>query len=52
MATWNTVEKTGGGYLYNEPGYTYNQSADPNTGSPVFYNSVGTSTSWSNQSES
>ncbi len=51
---WDNIEKTGtgvGGWMYNEVPLTYNQVIDPDSGLEVFYNGVGVTTGWSNQTE-
>lgn len=44
--SWDSVKKPGGGWAYNEVGYTYNQATDPDSGLSVYYNSVGLTTQW------
>jgi hypothetical protein len=51
--TWENLEKPGtlvGGWNYNELGMTYNQVFDVDTGLTVYYNGVGASATWTNQS--
>lgn len=44
--SFDLQEKTGAGYLYDEANMTYDEVLDPDTGLPVYYDSVGASTSW------
>lgn len=43
---WDSIKKPGGGWAYNEAGYSYNQLADPDSGLSIYYNSVGLLTTW------
>lgn len=43
--TWNSIERLGGGWTYNDNRYTYNESI-------LNYNSRGTATSFTNASKS
>lgn len=54
MATFENREKPGtniGGWDYNEDEITYNESLDPDTNLTVFYNGLGVSTNWSNETK-
>jgi len=49
---WDNLEKSGtitGGWIYNQPGFSYNQAIDPLTGNTVYYNGVGLGQTWINQ---
>ncbi len=50
MATWNTEEKPGTGLDYNNAEVTYNDT-ELLDGTPLTYNSVGTATSWANETK-
>jgi len=50
MTTWDYQEKSNtstGGWQYNESNLEYNSMLDPDSGSPVYYNGIGLSSSWS-----
>ena len=48
---WDTREKSGQGWEYNEPNMAYNSENDPDGGSPVYYNQVGSATVFTNQTK-
>ena len=48
---WLNHNKSGYAWKYNESGYTYDAEADPLTGAPINYDSVGTLPTWTNQSK-
>lgn len=53
--TWDLIEKSGfsqGGWDYDEPNLAYNEDMDPDTGSSVAYNSLGTAGTWTNTNKS
>lgn len=51
MATnWDTEEKPGTGLDYSNSGTLYNATELPD-GTPLTYNSVGTATSWTEESK-
>jgi hypothetical protein len=55
MTTWDNIEKSGtgnGGWEFNEPNLTFNQSIDPDSGNTVYFNGLGLSTTWTNISKS
>jgi hypothetical protein len=53
MTTWITqIKNFIGGWLYNQPGFTYNQALDPISGDPVTYDSVGLADPWTTQTKS
>jgi len=47
-AVFDTFERSGTGWDYNEVGLTYNEIIDPTTSLQVLYNGVGTVASWTN----
>lgn len=52
--TWNTLDKPGtttGGWTYNEPGLTYNQTVDSQNDLVVYYNGLGTEQTWTNEAK-
>jgi len=50
-STYDPVEKAGGGWQYNEPNLLYNSPTDPDSGSVVYYNGIGTVTTYANQTK-
>ena len=53
--TWDLLQKSGfigGGWSYNEPNLIYNEDEDPDTGSDVTYNNLGTADTWTNTNKS
>jgi hypothetical protein len=50
MSTWSSQEKTGNtqGWEYNEASLTYDGLLDPISNLPVYYNSMGSSVSYTN----
>ena len=47
--SWDNIEKSGfalGGWDYNEANLAYSDDKDPDTGSDVTYNSLGTEGTW------
>lgn len=49
--TWKRQIKTGGGWLYDEVGITYDGATDPASGLPVYYDSVATAPVFTNQAK-
>ena len=56
MTTWDLQEKsgeeTGGGWRYEDPNLTYNAATDPDSGDIVYYNGIGLTVTWVNQTKS
>jgi hypothetical protein len=50
MTTWTYQTKIGAGWLYNQTGINYDSSEDPESGEPLKYDSLGTPTTWTNES--
>jgi len=53
--SWDLIEKSGvplGGWELNEPNLTLNEDKDPDTGSDVLLNSLGTAGTWTNTNKS
>ena len=50
MSNWDNQEKSGGatGWEYDEANLTYNASVDPESSSTVYYERIGTTTSFTN----
>lgn len=48
----DNFEKAGGAWIYNEPNLLYNSPLDPDTGDPVYYNGIGTVTTFTNLAKS
>jgi len=49
--SWDLIEKsgfTGGGWLFNESNLSFNEDKDPDSGSDVTFNSLGTAGTWTN----
>lgn len=51
-ATLLTTLKAGSSAKYNQPGFTYNQVSDPQSGNLVYYNTVGVGLTVTNQTKS
>jgi hypothetical protein len=49
MATWDNQEKSGQAWIYNETNMEYDSEFDPDGGLPVNYNSVGSSSAFTNE---
>ena len=52
MTNWTPRIRPGKGWTYNKAELTYNSSNEPMSSLIVFYNLLGTLTSWSNQAKS
>jgi len=55
MATWEHQLKPGtegGGQQYDDSNLEYDALLDPDSGNSVFYDSIGQSQTWTNQSKS
>lgn len=50
--SWDTREKSGQGWMYDEPNLTYDAPTDPDSGDVVYYNALGSTTAWSTQNKS
>lgn len=51
MTTWDNIEKSGGsgGWEYDEVNLQYDSLIDPDSGSTVYYNGVGQTSSITNE---
>ena len=54
MSNWDNIEKSGGsdGWEYDEVNLTYDALVDPDSGSTVYYNGIGTVTTFTNITKS
>ena len=50
--TWNRYSKAGQGWQYDQEGITYDGPNDVITGLPIYYDSLGTNPTWTNQNKS
>ena len=48
VSSWRRQIKTGGGWLYDETGLTYDGATDPTSGLSVLYDSEGTAPTFTN----
>lgn len=52
-ATWDLLEKSGiGAWEYDEANFLYDSATDPDSGSAVYYNGIGTVSSFTNLAKS
>jgi hypothetical protein len=51
MVSFDSQEKAGSGWDYNDMNLTYNAVFDPDSGNEVFYNGIGRVTTFTNQSK-
>ena len=49
--TFDLREKAGAGWDYDDPNLTYDAVTDPDSGLPVYYDGMGSATSWTNQNK-
>lgn len=49
--SYTDVLKGGQGWLYDQSTITYDINIDPQTGNPVYYDGVGTVSSWVNKNK-
>lgn len=51
MSNWDNQEKSGNsqGWEYNETNLLYNSPTDPDSGLTIYYNGVGTVSSFTNE---
>jgi hypothetical protein len=49
MSIWDNQEKSGQAWLYNETNMEYDSEFDPDGGLPVYYNGVGSSSTFTNE---
>lgn len=52
MTTWNNEIRPGKGWLYDQPGITYDGATDELSGNEVFYDSLGHAVTWTNETDS
>lgn len=54
MSNWDNIEKSGGGqgWEYDEVNLMYDSLVDPDSGSAVYYNGIGTVTTLTNITKS
>jgi len=54
MATWDNIEKSGSsaGWEYDETNLLYDSATDPDSGGNVYYNGIGTVTTFTNITKS
>lgn len=54
--TWDTQEKSGtdspGGWEFNDANLMFNSANDPDTGEPVYFNGIGSTVTFTNQTKS
>lgn len=48
FSLWDRRERSGKAWTYNDNNLTYNQAVDPDSGDTVYYNGLGSTTTWSN----
>jgi hypothetical protein len=46
---WTNESKAGSGWLFNQPGITFNGLLDPISGDTLTFNGEGSATVWTNQ---
>jgi len=51
-SVWDGFEKAGNGYFYDEINLFYDAVTDPESGSAVYYDGTGSTTTWLTQNES
>jgi hypothetical protein len=48
MSNWDSQEKSGTGYAYDEANLLYDSPIDPDSGSIVLYDGIGTAAAFTN----
>lgn len=50
--TWDNLEQSGSGWIYDEVNLTYNAVLDLDSNNPVYYNGFGAQAAWTNIAKS